>query len=195
MEKIYLASSSPRRAELLSAMGLGFEVLSPNADETSVDTSAPTNIYVQELALLKAAAAAKELSGRKGIIIAADTVVCLDGEILGKPKDEADAARMLSMLSGRTHEVYTGICVMRSPDGYTVCDSVCTSVAFWPLSEEKIGRYIETGEPMDKAGAYGIQGKGAALVEKIEGDYFTVVGLPVSKLTKLLEEEFDIQVF
>lgn len=196
MKKIYLASASPRRAELLQTLGIDFTVCVSDADESSVEQSIPTGLYVQELALLKASASAKKLLHEKdALIIAADTIVCLDGEILGKPKDEADAHRMLSALSGRTHEVYTGICVMRVADGFTVCDNVCTRVTFLPLTEEKIDRYIRTGEPMDKAGAYGIQGLGATLIEKIDGDYFTVVGLPIASLAALLEKEFDIQIF
>lgn len=195
MENIFLASSSPRRAELLRGLGLKFSVCAPDADENSVDKTIPINMYVQELALLKATAAAKELIGERGIIIAADTVVCMDGEILGKPHDETDAERMLFSLSGKTHNVYTGICVMRMSDGFAACESECTAVTFLPLSEEKIKRYVKTGEPMDKAGSYGIQGLGSTLVEKINGDYFNVVGLPVSKLTLLLEKEFDIHIF
>lgn len=195
MEKIFLASSSPRRAELLRGLGLDFTVCAPDADESSINKAIPINMYVQELALLKATAAAKELIGSRGVIIAADTVVCMDGEILGKPYDEQDAARILAALSGKSHEVYTGVCVMRISDGYAACESERTAVTFLPITEEKIDRYIKTGEPMDKAGAYGIQGLGAALVKKIEGDYFNVVGLPISKLTQLLEKEFDIHIF
>lgn len=196
MEKIFLASASPRRAELLTALGIDFTVCAPEADENSIDQNIPTGLYVQELALLKASAAAQKLLDETdALIIAADTVVCIEDEILGKPQDREDAKRMLNALSGRTHDVYTGFCVMRVSDGFTVCDHTCTHVKFLPLTDEKIDGYIRTGEPMDKAGAYGIQGFGATLVEKIDGDYFTVVGLPVAALTTLLEKEFDFRIF
>ena len=138
---------------------------------------------------------AKKLLRRKNsIIISADTVVTLDGKILGKPKDEKSAYEMLKNLSGRGHEVYTGYCVMRIADGKVVCNSVKTRVHFKELDDEKINSYISSGEPMDKAGAYGIQGKGALLISRIDGDYFNVVGLPVSALADTLEREFEINV-
>ncbi len=195
MKKIILASKSPRRAFLLSGIGLRFDIIDGDADESSVPKDTEPALYTQELALLKAAAAAKKLgSKRSAIIISADTIVVLDGKILGKPKDEDDAFLMLKSLSGRTHEVYTGYCVMRGSDSFAVCRSVRTSVTFRPLSDDKIHAYIATGEPMDKAGAYGIQEKGAALVEKIDGDYFNVVGLPISALADTLEKDFDINI-
>lgn len=193
MTEFILASGSPRRKELLSAVGMDFSVLVSDADEESVSKDAPVEIYVQELALIKAAASAKMvLKNKNAVIIAADTVVALDGGVLGKPKDEDDAFNMLKSLSGRTHDVYTGYCVMRVKDGFTVCNRVRTEVLFKELDEELIKRYIKTGEPMDKAGAYGIQGMGALLVEKIDGDYANVVGLPVSALSDTLKTEFDI---
>lgn len=193
MAEFILASGSPRRRELLSAIGMDFEVVVPGADENLPAKETPVGIYVQELALLKAAAAAKKvLKKKKSLIIAADTIVTLDGKILGKPKDEDDAFNMLRSLSGRKHEVLTGYCVMRISDGYTVCNRVKTEVMFKTLDDEKIRSYIGTKEPMDKAGAYGIQGIGALLVESIEGDYFNVVGLPVSALADTLKNEFDI---
>lgn len=192
MSEIILASASPRRRELLSNMGLDFSVVVTDADESSVDRNVAPHIYVQELALLKAASAAKaSLKNKDGIIISADTVVVHNGEILGKPSDETDAERMLHALSGETHQVYTGFCVLRLKDAYTVCKSVCTNVTFKELSDEKIRGYVESGEPMDKAGAYGIQGLGAMLVDRIEGDYFNVVGLPVSALADILEQDFE----
>lgn len=197
MEKFILASASPRRRELMSVLGLDFEVVVSDADEAGVDKTIPVNLYVQELAMLKASATAEKLIREKCsdcLIISADTVVCCDGRILGKPKDREDATAMLRQLSGRAHEVYTGICVMRLSDGYTVCDSRMTRVWFLPLTEEKICAYIETGEPMDKAGAYGIQGLGSTLIEKIDGDYFNVVGLPLAALAALLEKEFEVQI-
>ncbi len=175
-------------------MGLDFEVVISDADESGVDKSVPPHIYVQELALLKAAASAKKvIDNRAAVVIAADTIVVLDGKILGKPADEADAFGMLSALSGRTHSVYTGFCVLRIRDGRTVCKSARTDVRFKKLSDDRISRYIDSGEPMDKAGAYGIQGLGALLVEGIDGDYFNVVGLPVSALGDILETEFGFE--
>lgn len=191
MSEIILASASPRRRELLANMGLQFTVLVSDADESGVDTSVPPEIYVQELALLKAVAVAKTIIKNKdSIVISADTIVVCDGEILGKPKDEEDAVRTLTLLTGKSHKVYTGFCVMRLSDAFTVCKNVCTEVVFKPLTREKIERYVKTSEPMDKAGAYAIQGLGAMLIERINGDYFNVVGLPVSEISDVLETEF-----
>lgn len=193
MAEFILASGSPRRKEILSAAGLKYMVLVPDVDEQSVSKDLPIDIYVQELAMLKAAAVAKVAVTRKeAIIIAADTVVALDGEILGKPRDEADAFNMLKRLSGRAHEVYTGYCLLREKDAFTVCGSVKTQILFKTLDDDMIWRYIATGEPMDKAGAYGIQGRGALLTEKIDGDYFNVVGLPISAVSDTLSKEFNI---
>ena len=195
MADFILASASPRRRELMELMGIDFEVIVSDADESAVPTDLSIKLYVQELALLKATATAKQiLKRKKAHIIAADTVVTLDGKILGKPKDKEDAVNMLTELSGKTHEVYTGICVMRMSDAKSVCKSVCTRVSFKELSADKIKAYVNTNEPMDKAGAYGIQGIGSMLIDGIEGDYFNVVGLPVATLSDLLEEEFDITV-
>lgn len=194
MSEIILASASPRRSELLRNMGLNFSVVVSDADEASVDRDVPPEIYVQELALLKAASTAKKITDRKdAIVISADTVVVNNGAILGKPDSEAEAERMLSELSSRTHQVFTGICVLRIRDAYTVCKAVRTDVTFKELSKEKIRRYIDSGEPMDKAGAYGIQGLGAMLAERINGDYFNVVGLPVSALSDILEQDFEFK--
>lgn len=191
-----LASASPRRRELMSLISENFTVTLPETDESVISDDTPPYMYVQELALLKAAAAAKfHLKQKDAIIIAADTIVVADGKILGKPHDESDAKYTLLMLSGKTHSVYTGYCILRMSDAYTVCNRVKTDVTFRDLSEEKIDAYIRTGEPMDKAGAYGIQGKGSFLVSKIDGDYFNVVGFPVSDIAKTLEDEFDIQIF
>ena len=154
MTEFVLASASPRRKELLEKMGLQFSIVVSEADESTVSRDIPVNLYVQELALLKASATAKMLlRNKKALIIAADTIVTLDGEILGKPDGEDGAKKMLSSLSGRTHEVYTGYCIMRISDGKTVCNSVKTEVKFKTLTEQKIRSYIESGEPMDKAGA------------------------------------------
>lgn len=194
MEKIILASASPRRSEILKNIGLQFDVVVSDADEKSISPDCGAELYVQELALLKAAAVAKKTELKKDqIVISADTVVVLDGKILGKPTDRQDAANMLQMLSGREHSVITGICVLRLKDAFSVCDSVVTRVKFKDLSSELIDLYIDTNEPMDKAGAYGIQGRGALLCEKIDGDYFNVVGLPVSKLCDILRNDFGIE--
>ena len=194
-KKIILASGSPRRREILENIGLNFSVSVSNADEGSVSPEGiPVGIYVQELAMLKAAASAKTAE-RGALVIGADTVVSLDGKILTKPTDENDAFEMLTELSGKTHEVYTGICVTDTSDMKSVCRSACTKVTFSPLMEKIVRAYIQTGEPSDKAGAYGIQGKGALLVEKIDGDYFNVVGLPVKLLSEILRDEFDFEVF
>lgn len=194
MSKIILASASPRRRELLGNMGLDFEIAVSDADEAAVSRDVPPYMYVQELALLKAAAAAKQfVNDRDAIIIGADTIVVSEGKILGKPRDDKDAFSMLRKLSGRVHQVYTGYCVMRISDAYTVCENVCTDVKFKELTDERINGYIATGEPMDKAGAYGIQGLGAMLIERINGDYFNVVGLPVSMLADTLEKDFGFK--
>ncbi|MCX7714838.1 MAG: Maf family protein [Clostridia bacterium] len=197
MKKLILASSSPRRRQLLSDIGLEFEVIVSDVDENSIE-GIDAQMFVQELSLLKAnavAAKARDMRINDALIISADTVVCLDGEILGKPVDRDDAFRILRLLSGRMHEVYTGICVMRTEDGFAATSVRKTSVCFKSLSDEKIRSYIQTGEPMDKAGAYGIQGYGATLVKEIHGDYFNVVGLPIEALSELLETEFEFRIF
>ena len=176
-------------------MGIDFDTVVSEADEDSVPRDVPPKLYVQELALLKAAASAKTvLKSKNSLIISADTVVTLDGEILGKPADGQDAQRMLAGLSGRTHEVYTGYAVMRMSDGKTVCGSVCTKVSFKEIDKDMIDAYIASGEPMDKAGAYGIQGRGSVLIDSISGDYFNVVGLPLGALYNTLKDEFDIDI-
>ena len=194
MNNFILASASPRRKELLSAIGLDFTVIVSEADEDSISKELEPSLYVQELALLKAAATSKTIAGNKdAIVIAADTIVTLDNKILGKPSDTSDAFAMLKALSGRTHMVYTGYCIMRLSDGMSVCKAVNTEVTFKTLTDETINNYIASGEPMDKAGAYGIQGLGSLLIEKFNGDYHNVVGLPISSLADTLEQEFDIK--
>lgn len=192
--KFVLASGSPRRKELLSEIIPSFDIVVSEADEESVPKTLPPELYVEELALLKATASSKVLDKKRAsIVIGADTVVTLDGKILGKPSDEADAFNMLKQLSGRKHEVYTGYCVMRLEDGFTLSKAEKTEVFFKELDDERIRAYVESGEPMDKAGAYGIQGLGKVLINKINGDYNNVVGLPVSALFDVLEKEFDIR--
>lgn len=181
--KIILASASPRRSQLLDALGLQFTVCPSPAIEpapTSEDGRNP-GAFVERLARLKASALESD-----DLIIAADTVVVIDCEILGKPTDSSHAAAMLSRLRGRTHRVYSGICVRR---GQTVQSAhQVTNVTFGQFSDEFIAAYVRTGEPLDKAGSYGAQGKGALLVTKIEGDYWNVVGLPLVRLSKMLCE-------
>ena len=196
MKKIILASASPRRREILAKLGLEFEIMVSDADESKIDkNSIPVEIYVQELALLKAMAVAKKLKNKNALIISADTIVYHDGEILGKPKDNADAFSMLSKLSGREHSVFSGICVMDAKSLKCACATEETKVFFKELTEEKIYNYIRTGEPMDKAGAYAVQGLGALFTEKVCGDFFNVIGLPVKKLADILEDEFEIDIF
>ena len=182
-DKIILASASPRRREILENAGFSFAVCPVDVDETMEPSDCP-KMAVQLLAAKKAAAAA---SKQNGLVIGADTIVVDGNEILGKPQSEADAFRMLRQLSGKTHAVMTGIAVVRAADGYmrTHCEE--TYVTFRALSDAEISDYIKTGEPMDKAGAYGIQGKGGALVEAVSGDIQNVIGLPLSALRRLLE--------
>lgn len=180
---IILASNSPRRRELLEQVGItGFQVISPDVDER-VEPGLPPAGMVEELSLRKARAAADK-TGPDGLIIAADTVVALDGAVLGKPRDGADAFAMLSALSGREHRVYTGVTVLGG--GRAATEHEETAVCFRELAPVEIWGYIATGEPMDKAGAYGIQGVGALLVRGIRGDYCNVVGLPVFRLGRML---------
>ena len=180
---IILASQSPRRRELLEQVGItGFQVISPDVDERVEPGLSPAGM-VEELSLRKARAAADK-TGPDGLIIAADTVVALDGAVLGKPRDREDAFAMLSALSGREHRVYTGVSVLRGDRAVTEHEE--TAVCFRALAPGEIWGYIATGEPMDKAGAYGIQGVGALLVRGIRGDYCNVVGLPVFRLGRML---------
>ena len=181
---LILASGSPRRRELLERVGLSFTVHPADVDETLVP-GLTAQEQVMRLSQIKAEAVAKELTG-DGVILSADTVVVLDGTILGKPKNSADAERMLRALSGRGHLVLTGITVRRGPEIETRCEE--TEVHIRPLSQREIQTYVATGEPMDKAGAYGIQGQGALLVERIDGDFFNVMGLPVLLLSRMLAE-------
>ncbi|WP_297212276.1 Maf family protein [uncultured Flavonifractor sp.] len=181
--EIILASQSPRRRELLERMGVrDFRVVTPDIEE-HMDRSLPPEELVRRISLEKALAVQAQ-EGDCPIILAADTVVALDGAVLGKPADELEAFKMLSTLSGCRHQVYTGLTVLRGEERYTVSEE--TTVTFRELSGEEIDRYIATGEPMDKAGAYGIQGYGALLVEGIQGDYYNVMGLPVCRLGQLL---------
>ena len=169
MKHIILASASPRRKEILELADLKFDVIT---------TKTAPNEVVMELASIKAKDIYKK-SEKQSMVVGADTVVAYQGQILGKPADEADAKRMLTMLSGQTHEVYTGVCVIE--DGKTKTFYEETKVTFYEISDEQIDRYIKTGEPMDKAGSYGIQGKAAVFIKGIEGDYYNVVGFPIAR--------------
>ena len=168
--ELVLASQSPRRSELLRSAGIGFRVQPADVDETPLPGESPVD-YVRRLARAKAEAVAGSL------VLGADTAVVVDGEILGKPVDGPDAVRMLRLLSGRAHEVITGIC-MKSGEVWVGHDS--TTVFFSRMSEREIREYVACGEPMDKAGAYAIQGRASCFVERIEGSYSNVVGLPVT---------------
>ena len=186
-----LASGSPRRRELLNMLGVqDLKIIPALGDENPPPGASPADT-VMALAGAKAAEVFSRLQssgelGENDIIIAADTVVELNGAILGKPKDIADAKRMLRALSGRTHRVYTGVAVLSAAG--TLCQHEETLVRFRELDDGEIDRYIATGEPMDKAGSYGIQGKGSLLVEALDGDYFNVMGLPVCRLGKMLKK-------
>lgn len=181
--ELILASASPRRRELLTTAGFEYTVEAADINESVFETDDPLN-DVEQLAKAKATAIA--VLHPSCVVLGADTVVVLDGKALGKPADKDDAAKMLRSLSGRIHHVYTGVCA--------VCNSKATSfvskteVEFYELTDEEIEAYIATNEPMDKAGSYGIQGIGCTLVKRINGDYFTVVGLPVAQTARLLTQ-------
>ncbi len=197
MEKeteLILASSSPRRQELIRSLGLPVRIIPSDADETVDEEWNPAKI-VETLAERKAFAVIGSLpkEERKGVVIGSDTIVVLNGRVFGKPKDEADAADMLSMLQGRDHEVFSGVALIDAVGGRKLTSHRVTRVWMKRLDAERIRRYISTGEPKDKAGAYAIQGIGATIVDRIEGDYFNVVGLPLSMVSDMLEE-MDIRV-
>ena len=181
--RVVLASSSPRRRELLTLIGISHEVRPANIDETMRPREAPRR-HAERLAREKATAIATRDPDR--ITIGADTVVVIDRKVLGKPADAADAARMLRMLSGREHTVITAVAVSRGKKLRSAVEEV--RVKFRRISGDEIDAYIATGEPMDKAGAYGIQGYGATIVERIEGDYFAVMGLPLVRLVGLMKD-------
>ncbi len=189
--KLILASGSPRRAEILRNAGISFEVRAAHVDE-SRRVEETSGDYVRRVALAKARAVAAQVSleGRSGraIIIGADTVVVVENGILGKPTSSKNAREMLLRLSGRTHEVRTGLALLRLPDLAERIAEEITQVEFAPLSEEEIDDYIASGEPNDKAGAYAIQGRGGRFVTRVDGCYFNVMGLPLSRLYALLRE-------
>ncbi|WP_150541282.1 Maf-like protein [Clostridium perfringens] len=190
--KVILASKSPRRVEILEKIVKEFEVVQSNFDENTIDFKGDIEKYVKDLSRNKAIEVSKRLN-EPSIVIAADTVVFQDGKVLEKPKNEEDAFSMLSSLSGNTHKVYSGICLINTYDDTVVTDCDCTEVRFSELNPRQIRNYINSGEPMDKAGAYGIQGLGGAFVEGIKGCYYNVMGLPLNKLYKELEN-YDITI-
>ncbi|MCX0387194.1 Maf-like protein [Clostridium perfringens] len=190
--KVILASKSPRRVEILEKIVKEFEVAQSNFDENTIDFKGDIEKYVKDLSRNKAIEVSKRLN-EPSIVIAADTVVFQDGKVLEKPKNEEDAFSMLSSLSGNTHKVYSGICLINTYDDTVVTDCDCTEVRFSELNPRQIRNYINSGEPMDKAGAYGIQGLGGAFVEGIKGCYYNVMGLPLNKLYKALEN-YDITI-
>lgn len=190
MKEIVLASGSPRRKEILRNLNIDFKIMKSDIDE-NIDKSMDPIIYSILLSFLKAEDVA---SKNKGIIIGADTVVSIDGEILGKPKDEKDAIDMLNKLNGNKHKVITGISLIDVERNIRVVDYEESFVYFRDLSQEEIVNYVKTKESFGKAGSYAIQGYGSLLVEKIEGCYFNIVGLPVSKLNFLLKKHFDYSI-
>ncbi|BCV20453.1 Maf family protein [Moorella sp. Hama-1] len=183
MSNLILASASPRRRELLGRIGLQFDVRPSRIDEERY-RDLPPGPRVEALALAKARAVAARVAD--ALVLGADTLVVCQGQVLGKPDSPADAAAMLTFLSGRIHNVYTGVAVVRAPGVEARVTHARTAVTFRRLTPDQIAAYVATGEPLDKAGAYGIQGRGALLVAGIQGDYFNVVGLPLIKVEELL---------
>lgn len=181
---LVLASQSPRRAQLLGMLGLTFEVAPADVDETLLPDEAPA-AHAERLARAKALAVAALRPD--ALVIGSDTVVVVDGDVLGKPRDMADAVRMLMRLQDRTHVVQTGIAVAYERE-HAISSVESVAVSFRAFDERTAAAYVETGEPLDKAGAYGIQGYGSTLVERIEGDYFAVMGLPIVRLVRLLDQ-------
>ena len=180
---LILASKSPRRAEILRAAGWEFEMLAANIDETRHESEMAVD-YVRRLAQSKAEAVAQRVQA--GLVLGADTIVVVDNEILGQPRDEQEARRMLRLLSGKWHEVLTGVAVVNVADDHKMVDHQVTRVRFADISAEEIEWYLSTGETSDKAGAYAIQGYGAVFIEEVQGDYFNIVGLPIRLVYKLL---------
>ena len=191
---IILASQSPRRIELIDEAGFTCRVIPADIDETPHEGEQPLDL-VGRLAKDKALCVASEHAHAGEIVVAADTIVTIDGVILGKPADAQDAKRMLRLLSGRTHQVATGVCVARANAAGDTAEPVLqnfvevTDVTFYALDEDTIEEYAQSGEPLDKAGAYGIQGKGGRmLVEKIDGDFYNVVGLPIARVARTIRD-------
>lgn len=193
MKKIILASTSPRRREILEQVGINFDIIPSNSEEI-ITKSIPKEI-VEELAEEKAYEVFKEIN-EPCIVIGADTIVVFDNIIMGKPKDENDAFNMLKKLQDNTHVVYTGVCVFikENENIKKVLFSEATNVTMYPMTDSQINEYIETKEPMDKAGAYGIQGKSAIYIKKIDGEYNNVVGLPIARLyNEMIKNGVDLK--
>lgn len=184
--EIVLASASSRRQELLNRLTENFKIIVSDFDEDSVKFDGECDCYVMKIAEGKASKVCEYIKD-EAIVIGCDTIVAFEGMILGKPKDENEAFDMLKLLSGKTHQVYSGIAIINMENGNINRDFVCTDVKFDNLSDEQIKEYIENGEYKDKAGAYGIQGYGGIFVEEIHGCYYNVVGLPLNKLSKMLK--------
>lgn len=183
MNVLILASGSPRRSELLSSLGIPFKVRKSQVNETLSNPDISPSYASVELSSRKAMDVAKSFP--KHYVLGADTIVAYHGKLLGKPKDEAEAFSVLNQLSGGTHHVYTGVTIVKEGIPYSFFEE--TEVTFWPLASEEIQSYIDTGEPYDKAGAYGIQGKGAYFVKGIKGDFYNVMGLPIAKTVRFLQ--------
>lgn len=179
--RVILASASPRRRELLMLAGIAHDVQPANIDESYVAGETPRQ-HAERLAREKSNA----IDATDSVVIGSDTIVVVDGDVLGKPRNRAHAVQMLTRLSGRSHTVMTGVAVRWR--GRIVSDLVEVGVTFRPLSADDVERYVDTGEPMDKAGAYGIQGYGATIVERVDGDYFAVMGLSLNRLVRLMAE-------
>ncbi|HEY9500785.1 MAG TPA: Maf family protein [Pyrinomonadaceae bacterium] len=184
LEKVVLASGSPRRREIMTAVGWPFEVRTPDVDESVRPGEDPVD-YVQRLAQAKALAVTEQIE--TGLVLAADTTVVIDREILGKPEDDEDAKRMLRLLRGKWHEVLTGVSLVRV-NGPTVSSFERTRVRFAAMTKQEIDWYVSLGEPLGKAGAYGIQGPAALFIEEIEGDYLNIVGLPIRLVYELWQK-------
>ena len=183
MKRFILASASPRRKEILENAGFDFEIIVSDVDENITEDLSPSET-VEELAKRKALAVWEE--NKDAVVFGCDTVVAVDDKILGKPRDDGEAFAMIKMLSGKAHTVSTGVCIC-SEDKISVFSNT-TNVEFYPLSDETIRSYVATGESRDKAGAYGIQGYGSVLIKEIKGDYFSVMGLPVSESSRVLAD-------
>lgn len=189
---IILASASPRRKEILENVNVKFTVVASNIDEVILDNEPPKEL-VMRLAFEKCMDVARK--NEDALVIGADTIVVMDDQILGKPKNEEDACNMIELLSNKKHQVITGISLINLSLDKKVIDYVVSEVTFKDLSKETIRDYINTKESLDKAGAYGIQGYGSLLVESISGDYFNIVGLPISRISDLLKENFNVNLF
>jgi septum formation protein len=185
-EKLILASKSPRRAEILQAAGWDFEAVAANVDETRQPDEDAVS-YVRRLAQLKGERIAEQFPDT--LVLAADTIVLIDNEILGQPGDEETAQRMLRFLSGQWHQVLTGVALVRTESPCLLVEHEVTRVRFAELSAKEIEWYVSTGEPLDKAGAYAIQGRAAPFIEEIQGDYFNIVGLPIRLVYEMIRKQ------